>query len=37
MRPSPGYTASGKQFRDTEIQWFKVAEASYANFLYYSK
>ena len=26
-----------KTFRDTEIQWFKVAEASYANFLYYSK
>jgi TRAP-type mannitol/chloroaromatic compound transport system substrate-binding protein len=26
-----------KKFRDTEIQWFKVAEASYANFLYYSK
>jgi len=26
-----------KQFRDTEIQWFKVAESSYDNFLYYSK
>jgi TRAP-type mannitol/chloroaromatic compound transport system substrate-binding protein len=26
-----------KQFRDTEMQWFKVAESSYENFLYYSK
>jgi TRAP-type mannitol/chloroaromatic compound transport system substrate-binding protein len=26
-----------KKFRDISIQWFKVAEASYANFLYYSK
>jgi TRAP-type mannitol/chloroaromatic compound transport system substrate-binding protein len=26
-----------KKFRDTEIQWFKVAEASYANFLYSGK
>ena len=26
-----------KVFRDMENQWFKVAEASYANFLYYSK
>jgi TRAP-type mannitol/chloroaromatic compound transport system substrate-binding protein len=26
-----------KKFRDMEIQWFKVAEASYANFLFYSK
>lgn len=28
------YTA-WKQFRDAEIQWFRVAEANYANFLYY--
>jgi TRAP-type mannitol/chloroaromatic compound transport system substrate-binding protein len=26
-----------KKFRDIEIQWFKVAEASYANFLYSDK
>jgi TRAP-type mannitol/chloroaromatic compound transport system substrate-binding protein len=26
-----------KRFRDSEIQWFKVAEAPYANFLYYVK
>jgi TRAP-type mannitol/chloroaromatic compound transport system substrate-binding protein len=26
-----------KQFRDAELQWFKVAEASYANFLYYNR
>jgi TRAP-type mannitol/chloroaromatic compound transport system substrate-binding protein len=26
-----------KKFRDAEIQWFKVAEASYANFLYSDK
>jgi TRAP-type mannitol/chloroaromatic compound transport system substrate-binding protein len=26
-----------KAFRDMEIQWFKVAEASYANFIYYTK
>ncbi len=26
-----------KKFRDAEIQWFKVAEASYANFLYAHK
>ncbi len=26
-----------KAFRDMENQWFKVAEASYTNFLYYSK
>ncbi len=26
-----------KKFRDAEIQWFKVAEASYANFLYADK
>jgi TRAP-type mannitol/chloroaromatic compound transport system substrate-binding protein len=26
-----------KKFRDLELQWFKVAEASYANFLYYTK
>ena len=26
-----------KQFRDAEVQWFKVAEASYANFLYYNR
>ena len=26
-----------KQFRDTEFQWFKVAEAAYANFNYYVK
>jgi len=26
-----------KKFRDTEIQWFKVAEASYANFLFSGK
>jgi TRAP-type mannitol/chloroaromatic compound transport system substrate-binding protein len=25
-----------KQFRDTSFQWFKVAEAPYANFVYYS-
>jgi TRAP-type mannitol/chloroaromatic compound transport system substrate-binding protein len=26
-----------KRFRDNEIQWFRVAEASYANFLYSGK
>jgi TRAP-type mannitol/chloroaromatic compound transport system substrate-binding protein len=26
-----------KKFRDAEIQWFRVAEASYANFNYYEK
>jgi TRAP-type mannitol/chloroaromatic compound transport system substrate-binding protein len=26
-----------KAFRDTEAQWFKVAEAAYSNFLYYVK
>lgn len=26
-----------KRFRDSEIQWFKVAEAPYQNFLYYVK
>ena len=26
-----------KKFRDSEIQWFKVAEAPYQNFLYYVK
>jgi TRAP-type mannitol/chloroaromatic compound transport system substrate-binding protein len=26
-----------KQFRDTQFQWFKVAEAAYANFNYYVK
>ena len=26
-----------KAFRDTEFQWFKVAEAAYANFNYYVK
>ena len=26
-----------KKFRDAEIQWFRVAEASYANFLYTAK
>jgi len=26
-----------KQFRDTEFQWFKVAEAAYANFNYFVK
>ena len=26
-----------KAFRDTEIQWFKVAEAAYSNFNYYVK
>ena len=26
-----------KKFRDLSIQWFKVAEASYANFLYSGK
>ena len=26
-----------KTFRNAELQWFKVAEASYANFLYYSR
>jgi TRAP-type mannitol/chloroaromatic compound transport system substrate-binding protein len=26
-----------KKFRDIEIAWFKVAESSYDNFLYYSK
>ena len=26
-----------KKFRDQELQWFKIAEASYANYLYYSK
>lgn len=30
------YTA-WKRFRDSEIQWFKVAEAPYQNFLYYVK
>ncbi|MGZ9143944.1 MAG: TRAP transporter substrate-binding protein [Candidatus Binatia bacterium] len=28
---------SWKAFRDTEFQWFKVAEAAYANFNYYVK
>ena len=26
-----------KAFRDTEFQWFKVAEAAYSNFNYYVK
>jgi TRAP-type mannitol/chloroaromatic compound transport system substrate-binding protein len=26
-----------KKFRDSEIQWFKVAEAPYQNFMYYVK
>jgi TRAP-type mannitol/chloroaromatic compound transport system substrate-binding protein len=26
-----------KSFLDMQNQWFKVAEASYANFIYYSK
>jgi TRAP-type mannitol/chloroaromatic compound transport system substrate-binding protein len=26
-----------KAFQEAEIQWFRVAEASYANYLYYSK
>ena len=26
-----------KKFRDASIQWFRVAEAAYANFLYYEK
>jgi TRAP-type mannitol/chloroaromatic compound transport system substrate-binding protein len=26
-----------KRFRDSEIQWFRVAESSYENFLYYAK
>jgi TRAP-type mannitol/chloroaromatic compound transport system substrate-binding protein len=29
--------AEWKKFRDLELQWFKVAEASYANFLYYNR
>jgi len=29
--------SSWKQFRDTEFQWFKVAEAAYSNFNYYVK
>ncbi len=29
--------ANWKQFREEEIQWFKVAEATYANFLYFNK
>ena len=28
--------APWKAFRNAELQWFKVAEASYANFLYYN-
>ncbi len=26
-----------KKFRDAQIQWFRVAEATYANYLYYAK
>jgi TRAP-type mannitol/chloroaromatic compound transport system substrate-binding protein len=26
-----------KAFRDTEAQWFKVAEAAYSNFMYFVK
>jgi TRAP-type mannitol/chloroaromatic compound transport system substrate-binding protein len=26
-----------KKFRDASLQWMKLAEASYANFLYYTK
>jgi len=26
-----------KAFRDAQLQWFKVAEATYANFLYYNR
>ena len=26
-----------KKFRDSQIQWFRVAESSYENFLYYAK
>jgi TRAP-type mannitol/chloroaromatic compound transport system substrate-binding protein len=26
-----------KKFRETQIQWFRVAESSYENFLYYAK
>ena len=26
-----------KKFRDASMQWMKLAEASYANFLYYTK
>jgi TRAP-type mannitol/chloroaromatic compound transport system substrate-binding protein len=29
--------APWRQFRDMEIQWFKVAEATYANFLYFNR
>ena len=37
---NPGFAriyGEWKKFRDQQIQWFKVAEAAYANFLYYSK
>ncbi len=29
--------AEWKKFRELELQWFKVAEASYGNFLYFSR
>lgn len=29
--------AEWKKFRELELQWFKVAEASYANFLYFAR
>jgi TRAP-type mannitol/chloroaromatic compound transport system substrate-binding protein len=29
--------AEWKRFRDAELQWFKVAEASYSNFLYFAR
>jgi len=32
-----GIYRSWKQFRDTQFQWFKVAEAAFANFNYYVK
>lgn len=39
-RTNPDFAAiyrPWKKFRDTEFQWFKVAEAAYANFNYYVK
>ena len=39
-RTNPDFAAiyrAWKQFRDTEFQWFKVAEAAYSNFNYYVK
>ncbi|MBI5936990.1 MAG: TRAP transporter substrate-binding protein [Betaproteobacteria bacterium] len=39
-KANPGFAkiyAEWKKFRDAETQWFKIAEASYANFLYSQK